>query len=65
MTMIIKKDPNGWWDDFLKTYNIRHDYVINDETKFILYYEHEHHLMNIAFQFGMFYLQKMMTNENV
>ena len=59
MTMIIKKDSNGWWDLFLKMYNIRHDHVLNDETKFILYYEHEQHLMHIAFNFGVFYQQKL------
>jgi hypothetical protein len=61
-TILLKYDPNKYWDHFLKCYQIRHEKIVNDDSKFILYYRDDFELMKLGFQFGMF-VQKKLQNE--
>lgn len=58
-SIVIAYDIDRIWDHFLKEMNIRHDTIIGDDRKFILYYQDEHHLMHIAFQFGRYFELKL------
>ena len=62
-SIILLYDPNHYWEDFMLLYNIRHDNVINDKEKFILYYFDEYHLLKLGFEFGQFYSLKIAKNE--
>lgn len=64
-SIVIAYDLDRLWDTFLKNHNIRHDTIVGDNSKFILYYENEHHLMHISFQFGRYFeleIQKLINN---
>ena len=64
-SIVIAYDLDKIWDRFLKDYNIRHDTIVGDDRKFILYYENDHHLMHISFQFGRYFelqMQKLIHN---
>lgn len=64
-SIVIAYDLDRLWEQFLKNYNIRHDTIVGDNTKFILYYENDHHLMHISFQFGRYFelqMQKLIHN---
>ena len=63
-TITIKVDPKGYWNEFLDLYNIRHERIHNDETKFILYYESDFHLLKLGYEFGM-YAQKQLMYEAI
>jgi hypothetical protein len=41
---------------------IRHEKIFNDDSKFILYYESDYHLLKMGFEFGLFYQKKIMVN---
>lgn len=63
-TIILNYDKMQLWEKFLEKYPIRHETIINDKSKFILYYTDEYELMQIGFSFGMF-AEKNMHNERV
>lgn len=62
-TIVLNYDPNRYWEEFLKSNNIRHDQYVNDPKRFILYYYDEFHLLKIGFEFGLFYQLKNLQNE--
>ena len=62
-TIILNYDPNRYWEEFLKSNNIRHDQYVNDPKRFILYYYDDFHLLKIGFEFGLFYQLKNLQNE--
>jgi hypothetical protein len=65
-SIVIIYDRERIWDEFLTRYAVRHEKICNDDTKFILYYIDEHHLMSISFQFGMFFqLKQIKETQNV
>jgi hypothetical protein len=61
-TIMVKYDPDGYWEQFLHIYMIRHEKIFNDDSKFILYYESDYHLLKIGYEFGLFYQKKMIVN---
>lgn len=63
-TIVLNYDPNRYWDEFLKSYNIRHDNICNDKNKFILYYYDPFHLMKIGYEFGLYCSLKTLANES-
>jgi hypothetical protein len=63
-TITLKYDKLKLWKKYLEKYPLRHETILNDPDKFILYYEDEYDLMSIGFNFGM-YCNKILENENV
>jgi hypothetical protein len=61
-TIIVKYDHDRYWEQFLNIYMIRHEKIFNDDSKFILYYESDYHLLKMGFEFGLFYQKKIMVN---
>lgn len=59
-TIIIKYDPDRYWEQFLHIYRIRHEKIHNDDSRFILYYDTDHYLLKIGYEFGLFYQKKIM-----
>jgi hypothetical protein len=61
-TILLKYDPQRYWDQFLNQHCIRHEKIVNDDSKFILYYRDDFDLLKLGFQFGA-YVQKKLQNE--
>lgn len=59
-TITLKYDPKRYWDEFLDLYSIRHEKIHNDNSKFILYYESDFHLLKLGYEFGMYAQKKLM-----
>ena len=53
-TIILNYDQMNLWEKFLEKYPIRHETIVNDNKRFILYYTDHYELMQIACSFGMF-----------
>ena len=63
-TIILNYDKRNLWEKFLEKYPIRHETIVNDKNRFILYYQDEYELIQIGFNFGMF-AQKNLQDEKV
>lgn len=61
-TIVLAYDPNMYWDEFLKKYNLRHELIFNDPNKFILYYYDDFHILKIGYEFGLFCQKKLMED---